>query len=74
MSNVDVIRAWKDPDYRLSLSDEALASVPANPAGPMELTEADLDLVSGGSTWGPKCSSCLSCADTTSCHNSCQTM
>jgi mersacidin/lichenicidin family type 2 lantibiotic len=48
MSNIDVIRAWKDADYRRSLSDAERASLPANPAGRIELTAADLQVVSGG--------------------------
>lgn len=33
MSNADVIRAWKDDAYRMSLSPEERAALPANPAG-----------------------------------------
>ena len=73
MLKTDVIRAWKDADYRQSLSPEQLASLPANPAGPMELRDEDLDLVAGGMTFSPRCSSCLTCPDTTSWANSCQT-
>jgi mersacidin/lichenicidin family type 2 lantibiotic len=49
MSNLDVIRAWKDEDYRLSLSDEQLSLLPDNPAGLMELSDADLASIVGGS-------------------------
>ena len=38
MSNVDIIRAWKDAEYRDSLSAEQRALLPQNPA---------LDLASG---------------------------
>jgi mersacidin/lichenicidin family type 2 lantibiotic len=48
MSNVDVIRAWKDEEYRLSLSDAERAALPANPAGLIELAETDLEGVAGG--------------------------
>lgn len=48
MTNVDIIRAWKDEEYRLSLSEAQLATLPANPAGQIELAEADLEEVSGG--------------------------
>jgi len=33
MSVDRIIRAWKDPDYRKSLSPEELAVLPENPAG-----------------------------------------
>ncbi len=48
MSNVDIIRAWKDEAYRLSLSDEERAALPENPAGMIELTDLDLEGVAGG--------------------------
>lgn len=46
----DVIRAWKDEDYRLSLSESERALLPQHPAGLIELSEADLETVAGGNT------------------------
>ncbi len=46
--SVDIIRAWKDEEYRLSLTDEQRAALPANPAGQIELAEADLEEFAGG--------------------------
>jgi mersacidin/lichenicidin family type 2 lantibiotic len=48
MSKVNIIRAWKDEVFRLSLNAEQRALVPANPAGAIELQDAELDGVSGG--------------------------
>ena len=48
MSKLDIIRAWKNPEYRQSLSQAEQAQLPAHPAGAMELSEADLDQVSAG--------------------------
>jgi mersacidin/lichenicidin family type 2 lantibiotic len=48
MAAVDVIRAWKDADYRESLTAEELASLPANPAGMVELSDNELLGVTGG--------------------------
>ncbi|WP_437534859.1 mersacidin/lichenicidin family type 2 lantibiotic [Sorangium sp. So ce726] len=42
MSNIDIIRAWKDESYRLSLSDAARALLPESPVGPVELSDANL--------------------------------
>lgn len=39
MSNIDIIRAWKDDEYRNSLSEEQKNSLPKNPAGEMNLME-----------------------------------
>ncbi|RIK58270.1 MAG: hypothetical protein DCC57_00860 [Chloroflexi bacterium] len=43
-----VIRAWKDPEYRLSLSAEDQALLPENPAGAIELTDDELEMAAGG--------------------------
>ena len=42
MSNLNVVRAWKDARYRRGLSAEELARLPENPAGPVELTDSEL--------------------------------
>jgi mersacidin/lichenicidin family type 2 lantibiotic len=44
-----IIRAWKDPEYRQSLSEEEREHLPENPAGAIELTDEELDLAAGGS-------------------------
>jgi mersacidin/lichenicidin family type 2 lantibiotic len=48
MSNNNVVRAWKDPVYRNSLTEAERAALPANPAGSIELSDEDLGKVSGG--------------------------
>jgi mersacidin/lichenicidin family type 2 lantibiotic len=48
MSKRDIIRAWKDPEYRLSLNESERALLPDHPAGLIELTDAELDGVAGG--------------------------
>jgi mersacidin/lichenicidin family type 2 lantibiotic len=48
MSHLDIIRAWKDEEYRLSLNEAERALLPENPAGLIELTDADLDATTGG--------------------------
>jgi mersacidin/lichenicidin family type 2 lantibiotic len=47
MSIEDIIRAWKDEDFRLSLSAADRALLPDNPAGAIELTDAQLERVGG---------------------------
>jgi mersacidin/lichenicidin family type 2 lantibiotic len=47
MSKIDIIRAWKDPEYRASLSEEQRAQVPAHPAGLIELKDEELTKVLG---------------------------
>ncbi len=39
MSNLDVVRAWKDPEYRATLGD----AIPEHPAGQIELADPGLD-------------------------------
>ena len=43
-----VIRAWKDPEFRQSLSEEEQASLPENPAGAIELSDEELEMAAGG--------------------------
>jgi mersacidin/lichenicidin family type 2 lantibiotic len=50
MHKLDIVRAWKDPLYRASLSPEQLAQLPANPAGLIELSEDRLTLASGAAS------------------------
>lgn len=45
---LDIVRAWKDEFYRQSLSEEQFDTLPANPAGELELTDTDLVSVYGG--------------------------
>ena len=57
MSREKVIRAWKDKEYRLSLTEAERALLPEHPAGLIELDEADLGRVAGarGYTGGGHC-------------------
>ncbi len=48
MSLEQIIRAWKDADYRASLSDDEREQLPEHPAGLVELTDADLSIAAGG--------------------------
>lgn len=48
MTQQNIVRAWKDEDYRASLSAEELAAFPMNPAGLTELSDADLEQAIGG--------------------------
>jgi mersacidin/lichenicidin family type 2 lantibiotic len=47
MSTPDVIRSWKDEEYRLSLSKEQRAMLPVHPAGVIELADDELDAAGG---------------------------
>src|SRR5690349_9158527 len=48
--NIDIVRAWKDATYRASLSAEEQAQLPTNPAGAVELSDAELATVHGAQT------------------------
>lgn len=52
MSSIDVVRAWTDEAYRRSLGPAELAQLPANPAGEIELIDADLATICGGAGIG----------------------
>ncbi len=53
MSELDIIRAWKDKTYRNSLSADELAQLPEHPAGAIELTNDELANVDGGTVPTP---------------------
>lgn len=48
MDSMNIIRAWKDNEYRANLSEVELALLPAHPAGLVELTDGELAAVAGG--------------------------
>ena len=45
--SIDIIRAWKDPEYRSGLSPEELASIPVNPAGEA-LSDIEAAMITAG--------------------------
>ncbi len=49
MRSEHIIRSWKDESYRQDLSEKDRNSLPNNPAGIIELTDAELIGAHGGS-------------------------
>lgn len=47
------IRAWKDPEWRNSLSEEEKRDMPESPAGTIEVTDEELALATGGQSSNP---------------------
>lgn len=45
---VDVVRAWRDEEYRDSLTEEERANLPENPAGLADVSDSVLRSVAGG--------------------------
>lgn len=45
---IDIIRVWKDDIYRQDLSEQQCNQLPANPAGELEISSAELGLIYGG--------------------------
>ena len=48
MAKVDIVRAWKDEEYRASLTQAERALLPAHPAGLIELDDEEMKKVMGG--------------------------
>jgi mersacidin/lichenicidin family type 2 lantibiotic len=48
MTRVDIVRAWKDEEYRLSLTEEERAQLPEHPAGLIDLDVEQMKAVFGG--------------------------
>jgi mersacidin/lichenicidin family type 2 lantibiotic len=47
MSNLDIVRSWKDPRYRRNLSLQQMQTLPQHPAGAAVLTDQELKAASG---------------------------
>ncbi|MEM6612162.1 MAG: mersacidin/lichenicidin family type 2 lantibiotic [Cyanobacteria bacterium P01_C01_bin.72] len=47
MSNSDVIRAWKDEDYRNSLTEAQRSQLPENLARMIEILDTQAETVAG---------------------------
>jgi mersacidin/lichenicidin family type 2 lantibiotic len=48
MPTLETIRAWKDEDYRLSLSNDSLAQLAEHPSGTIEfIKEKETDVFNG---------------------------
>jgi mersacidin/lichenicidin family type 2 lantibiotic len=62
----EIVRAWKDTDYRASLSDTQRAALPAHPVGAIELDVDDLEVAAGGT---PHNSSQARCTPLFVCHS-----
>ena len=60
MSNINIMRAWKDADYRLSLTAEQRANIPAHPSGAIEFQ--DRSFVGATDSLFHGCSPCHRCA------------
>ena len=45
--NPDVVRSWKDPRYRRSLSAQQIEALPQHPSGSAMLTDQELKAASG---------------------------
>lgn len=48
--NIDVVRAWRDEEYRNSLTEQEQASLPENPAGMAMVDDTALRSVNGAVT------------------------
>jgi mersacidin/lichenicidin family type 2 lantibiotic len=50
MRKIDLVRAFRDEDYFLSLTATERASLPAHPAAMIEVSEEELRAVAGATT------------------------
>ena len=67
MKKVDVVRAWRDAEYRKGLTEEQRAALPAHPAGVVDLDDDTLRSVTGGCGF----TQCGNCGPLTSQNPSC---
>jgi mersacidin/lichenicidin family type 2 lantibiotic len=61
MSQDNIIRSWKNLDFRNNLSAKERAFLPENPAGSIELTDAELKSATGAARHYPCTGACNLC-------------
>mgnify|MGYP001231069973 CR=1 FL=1 len=61
MSIEQIIKAWKDEDYRNSLSSEQLENLPQNPIGSIELDDFEGTINAGANSLLQGCPSAYNC-------------
>lgn len=61
METEQIIRSWKDEEYRMSLSDAELALIPGDPAALVELSDEDLAAIDGGTNSSSTITSSIPC-------------
>ncbi|MFN0086058.1 MAG: mersacidin/lichenicidin family type 2 lantibiotic [Blastocatellia bacterium] len=55
MTSTEIVRSWKDEEFCLGLAREGRSGLPENPAGWIELTDAELGGIAAAGedkTWG----------------------
>jgi mersacidin/lichenicidin family type 2 lantibiotic len=52
MSTLNIIRAWKDEEYRAGLGEAERALLPDHPAGSLDEIDAALEAAAGGTVAG----------------------
>jgi len=62
MPTIEIVKAWKDQDYRDTLTAEQLAQLPTNPAGVIEFGQPQLE---DESLFGPEAYKCKFITNTT---------
>ncbi len=63
----DIVRAWKDEEYRNGLSSEQRAMLPENPAGMIDLSDEELGDVLAAAAAGTTCWLTAGCCNLATC-------
>jgi len=70
---INIARAWKDAEYRKTLSADELASLPENPVGAVEISDDEASTVMGMNGGSNTCCANLSvCIDSVVCSVICK--
>ena len=59
MSDLELVRAWKNVQYRNQLSVSEQALLPEHPAGSIELDDGELTQIQGGTIFGSNEAPCV---------------
>jgi mersacidin/lichenicidin family type 2 lantibiotic len=69
MSHDQIIRAWKDPEYRETLNATALAELPPNPVGSVDLADINLGADAFLTSTNPRFCTTLETVQCTNCND-----
>ncbi|MEM1206679.1 MAG: mersacidin/lichenicidin family type 2 lantibiotic [Acidobacteriota bacterium] len=63
MKKSEIVRAWRDPKYRRSLSAEQLSQLDGHPAGAALVEDDDLKSITGGCGGSGHTGLCTGCGN-----------
>ena len=71
LDNATVIKAWRDPEFRVDLTSEQRAALPSHPAGIVEISDTEMESAAGATTYFCFLTFSYCITEAMSCYGSC---